>query len=178
MHRVWTFFNLVLAEWLSRVTGSLSAILVSLGLAISVAGAFGAKIPADFFSVWAREHQARNEAEAKLRPKLRVVYDPTKPPCHSVSTFSDGSTSTDGMVFRLEVENSGNEQITNCEGYLTSIAFEGESAELGVVPLTWAGMPSSDIKVNLLRGVKRHLDILIIYHIPLQVGQVHEMFWT
>jgi hypothetical protein len=182
-----------LAEWSSRVTGSLSAILIFLGLGISVAGAFGAKIPADSivqlatwllaaicggqaaYSVWGRERQARSEAEERvaeaeerLKPKLRAIYDPTKWPCYSVSTFSDGTTSSDGMVFRLEVENLGEEQITDCEGYLTEIAFEGESAEMGVMNLTWADMPSPSIKVNLLRGVKRNLDILVIY----QTGQV------
>jgi hypothetical protein len=82
--RVWTFLRLVWAEWSSRVTGSLSAILVLLGLGINVAGAFGAHIPADSiiqlgtwilaaicgaqaaYSVWAREREARISAEAEL----------------------------------------------------------------------------------------------------------------
>lgn len=76
------------AEWASRVTGSLSAILVLTGLGISIAGAFGAKVPADSiiqlgtwllaaicggqaaFSVWAREHKQKLYLDEKLTPKI------------------------------------------------------------------------------------------------------------
>src|SRR6516225_7516984 len=84
-HPVWTFLRLVWSEWASRVTGSLSAILVLLGLGISLAGAFGVQVPAASiiqlatwflaaacggqaaYAVWAKEREARNVAELKLR---------------------------------------------------------------------------------------------------------------
>ena len=84
-HPVWTFLRLVWSEWASRVTGSLSAILVLLGLGISLAGAFGVQVPAASiiqlatwflaaacggqaaYAVWAKEREARNVAEQKLR---------------------------------------------------------------------------------------------------------------
>jgi hypothetical protein len=83
-HTVWTFLRLVWSEWASRVTGSLSAVLVLLGLGISLAGTFGAQIPAASiiqlatwllaaacggqaaYAVWGKEREARNAAEAKL----------------------------------------------------------------------------------------------------------------
>jgi len=83
-HQIWTFLRLVWGEWASRVTGSLSAILLLLGLVISIAGAFGVRVPADSiiqfaiwilaaicggqaaYSVWARERVARDQAEAQL----------------------------------------------------------------------------------------------------------------
>jgi hypothetical protein len=93
-NQTWTFLRLIWGEWASRVTGSLSAILVLIGLSISFAGAAGARIPADSIiqlatwifaaicggqaacSVWAREHWARVVAEEKLKPcGLRLQFD-------------------------------------------------------------------------------------------------------
>lgn len=92
-NQVWTFLRLIWGEWASRVTGSLSAILVLLGLSISFAGAAGEKIPADSiiqlatwvfaaicggqaaYRVWAREHSARVVAEEQSKPGgLRLQF--------------------------------------------------------------------------------------------------------
>ena len=83
-HQVWTFLRLVGREWASLVTGSLSALLLLVGLCISLAGTFGLKIPADSaiqlgtwllaaicggqaaYSAWAREHAICLELQRKL----------------------------------------------------------------------------------------------------------------
>ena len=181
--KVWTFLGLVYAEWASLVTGSFSAFLVLLGLTVSIASAAGAHIPSESiiqiatwtlaaicggraaFSVWEREHTERMKAVERLTPKLTAIYDPKKPPCQSVSEFrfSDGSSPTNGMVYRIEVENIGVEMINDCEGYLTEVAFENEAAELGVMNLLWAGIYPQALKVDLRPNVKRHLDLIIIY---------------
>ncbi len=82
--QVWTFLRLVWGEWASRVTGSLSAVVLLLGLGISVASAAGISVPAQSvlqiatwllvaicggqaaYAVWARERAARDEAETRL----------------------------------------------------------------------------------------------------------------
>lgn len=99
-YQIWNFLRLIWSEWASRVTGSLSAILVLLALGISIAGAMGHAIPAGpfvetatwviaavcggqaAFAVWARERAARNEADAALgaiRAKapieLKILFD-------------------------------------------------------------------------------------------------------
>jgi hypothetical protein len=79
-----TFLRLIGAEWASLVTGSLSAILVFLGLGISIAGAAGVAVPQAAiiqvatwafaaicggwasYSVWVRERATREEAETRL----------------------------------------------------------------------------------------------------------------
>src|SRR5258708_23516056 len=94
-----TFLRLVYAEWASLVTGSFSAGLVVLGLAISIAGALGKPIPNEpivqlatwtlavlcggraAFSVWVREHDTRMVAQAHLsRPELDIEFDPVNIP--------------------------------------------------------------------------------------------------
>jgi hypothetical protein len=86
------FLRLVWGEWSSRVTGSLSALLVLLGLSISIASAFGAKIPSESiiqittwflaavcggqaaFSVWVRERRIVDELRERIRPKLKCSF--------------------------------------------------------------------------------------------------------
>lgn len=83
-HQAWTFLRLIWGEWASRVTGSLSAVLLIVGLGISIASAAGVKVPAQSllqiatwllvaicggqaaYAVWARERVARDRAEAEL----------------------------------------------------------------------------------------------------------------
>jgi hypothetical protein len=101
--------------------------------------------------------------EDRLKPRLKAVYDPTKPPCRSVSTFSDGRQHMDGMCFRIEVENLKEETMSNCEGHLVEVRYEDDPIELGAMNLTWADMPQATVKINLVKNVKRHLDILTIY---------------
>jgi hypothetical protein len=115
------------------------------------------------YLVWRRERLTVIELEARLIPKIKAVYDPSRPPCRSISKFTDGMNSIDGMVYRVEVESLCEEVITDCEGYLTEVAFENEPVELGVMNLTWADMPSQTIQISLRKGVRRHLDVLVIY---------------
>ncbi len=86
---IWTFLKLVSAKWASLVTGAFSALLVLLGLGISIVGAFGLKVPSDSiiqfatwvlaavcggyatFSVWYREHVEKEKLQEKLIVKLK-----------------------------------------------------------------------------------------------------------
>jgi hypothetical protein len=72
------------------------------------------------------------------------------------------------MCFRIEVENICDETIIDCEGNLIEIRHESDPLELGAMNLTWADMPTPTTKINLIRHVKRHLDVLVIY----QAGQI------
>lgn len=94
-------------------------------------------------------------------PKISAIYDPLKsPPCRDVSLFGDGRN---GMVYRIEVENFSHEDIVDCEGYLTEVAFDDEPAELGTMYLTWCAEPTPTTKIVLKKAVKRHLDLLVVY---------------
>jgi hypothetical protein len=96
--QIWTFLGLVWSEWSSRVTGSLSAVLVLLGLGISVAGVAGVTVPAvsiiqiatwllaaicggqAAYAVWARERSARANAETALAKiteagRIEILFD-------------------------------------------------------------------------------------------------------
>jgi len=117
------------------------------------------------YRVWKPERNKVIELTEKLTPKMSAIFDRNKPPCRSVSEFrfGDGSSPKNGMVYRIEVENIGAEMIHDCEGYLTEVAFEDETAELGVMNLTWAGMYPAALKVDLRPNVKRHLDLVVIY---------------
>ena len=61
------------------------------------------------------------------------------------------------------MENFSEEDIIDCEGYLTEIAFDDESSELGSMYLTWSSEPTPTTKIVLKKGVRRHLDLLVIY---------------
>ena len=94
------FLRLVWGEWSSRVTGSLSATLVLLGLGISVVSAFGIHVPSESiiqlatwllaavcggvaaYSVWAREHMTKVQLETTLaalaaapKPELKCTFN-------------------------------------------------------------------------------------------------------
>jgi hypothetical protein len=178
--QIWIFLHLVWGERASRVTGSLSAILVLLGLGISVAGAFGAKIPADSaiqlgtwllaaicggqaaYSVWSREHAKTLSLEARLTPKINVLYNPNIPACKSISRFRAGEHQFDGMCFRVRVENIGEYPIHHCEGHLTSVYYENEAPSLGEMALIWAGTWPEPVSVDLFSGIPRDLGIIYI----------------
>jgi hypothetical protein len=84
------FLRLVWAEWSTRVTGSLSAVLLLLGLGISVTSAFGVTIPSEgiiqlatwllaaicggqsAFSVWNNERKKVAALQNRLEPKIRL----------------------------------------------------------------------------------------------------------
>jgi hypothetical protein len=117
LREIWKFLRLVAGKWASLVTGAFSALLVLLGLGISIVGAFGIKIPSDSiiqlatwtlaavccgyaaFSVWHREHVEKEKLQAKLMPNLKFSYEPSKSQCRSISTFIDHVL----MAFDLEV---------------------------------------------------------------------------
>ena len=81
MGKLGIFLRLVYAEWASLVTGAFSAILIVLGLGVSIASAIGIQIPSESiiqiatwtlaavcggraaYSVWAREYDQRIELE-------------------------------------------------------------------------------------------------------------------
>jgi hypothetical protein len=98
--RVWTFIRLIWGEWASRVTGSLSAVLVLAGLGVSLAGTFGARIPSDSiiqlgtwllaaicggqaaYTVWKKENDEKHKIEAecnslkdRLVPKIGIAVN-------------------------------------------------------------------------------------------------------
>jgi hypothetical protein len=91
-HPVWIFLLLIWDEWSSLVTGSLSAILVLLGIGISVSGALGFHFESESwvqiaswilaafcggkaaYSVWVREQREKKELQERLRPKLRLEF--------------------------------------------------------------------------------------------------------
>ena len=116
-----------------------------------------------FYLLAMEDKQKIANLEARLKPLLKAVYDPTRPPCRSVSTFSYGLQRMDGMCFRIEVENLKEETVFDCEGHLIEVRYEDDPVELGAINLTWADMPQAAVKVNLVKHVKRHLDILIIF---------------
>ncbi len=88
------YLRLIWGEWATRVTGSISALLVLLGLSLNIAESFGARIPASSivqlatwavavvcgviasYSVWARERTARLSAEEQSNPiGLSMSFD-------------------------------------------------------------------------------------------------------
>jgi hypothetical protein len=93
------FLGLVWAEWSSRVTGSLSALLVLLGLGLSIASAFGVTIPNDAliqtatwilaaacggqaaYSIWHTESQKVLVLQERFRQKLKLSFSMTDPGC-------------------------------------------------------------------------------------------------
>ena len=97
--QVWIFLRLVWSEWASRVTGSISAVLVLLALGMSALRIFGYSFPAvsiiematwvlaavcggqAAFFVWRREWFARNEAEVKLSVSRRfeILFNDADP---------------------------------------------------------------------------------------------------
>ena len=103
--------------------------------------------------------------QERLTPKISAIYDTSKPPCRSVSEFrfTDGRLPINGMVYRIEVENISAEMIHDCEGYLAEVAFEDETAELGVINLPWSGMYPQALRVDLRPNVKRQLDLIVVY---------------
>jgi len=138
-HQVGTFLRLVWGEWSSLVTGSLSAVLVLIGLGISIAGAVGAKIPADSiiqfgtwvlaavcggqaaYSVWAREHSRAVELDEKISSKLKLSFDEDIPGCVRrtmlrLKPFGSGATSSTSSVSVPTVSFSGYETSTTGSG--------------------------------------------------------------
>jgi hypothetical protein len=100
MPKLGVFLGLVYAEWASLVTGAFSAILIVLGIGVSLASAFGVHVPSEStiqiatwalaaicgcraaYSVWVRAYDNRIELEHKL------AAEPTlERPTHDVWLF-------------------------------------------------------------------------------------------
>jgi hypothetical protein len=114
------FLGLVWAEWSSRVTGSFSALLVLLGLGLSIAGAFGATVLGESiiqvatwtlaaicvgqaaFSVWARERKTVDELKEKIRPKLKCSFGMNDPFCVRPKTQFSPKPNTGGSLFAYD----------------------------------------------------------------------------
>jgi len=131
--------RLIWGEWSSRVTGSLSAILILLGFGISIAGIVGAKVPHDSiiqlstwilaavcggqaaYAAWARERTARETAE-------RAISDLKT---RGISTVGVTHYDFDSWlhVAEMEVKNDSGEELGNCLASVTEI-YRGTVKEL------------------------------------------------
>jgi hypothetical protein len=174
-YRSWTFLRLVWNEWSTRVTGSLSAILVLLGLAISIASIFGVAIPGEAmlqfgtwaiaavcggqaaYSVWKRENQKVLELEKRLaRLELDIQFDPEN---IEECSLDEGKG---WKQFRLNIKNESGKTIHDCHGEIDKI----ESPLLArswkeKAPLTWAYL--IDItKLHLHSGESKQLNVIQI----------------
>lgn len=173
-----TFLRLVYAEWASLVTGSFSAGLVLLGLAISIAGALGKPIPNEpivqlatwtlavlcggraAFSVWVREHDTRMVVEAHLaRPELDIEFDPENiPECRL------GSPPV--MQFRMKVSNfRSGRTVRNCQGRVEFVErlspSNGTGPYVEKVPLTWA-LQINQHRTDLQDGQTLPLNVILV----------------
>ncbi len=169
--QIGTFLRLVWAEWSSRVTGPLSAILVLAGLGISVASTFGVKIPSEpiiqlgtwllaaicggqaAYSVWAREHNHVIALQSRLTPKYSVSFHEEN---GSPVRFTDGHPA---LYFRLCVDNKSTVPVVSCEGWATEIYKNEKLSPMSAVKLTWVGGGTS---VTLRPHIPRLLDICFI----------------
>lgn len=115
--------RLVWGEWASRVTGSLSAVLVLVGLGVSVSGALGYDVPQSSiiqlgtwllaavcggqaaYSVWAKEHTARMAAEAKLKAHSHGL-------AFSSSLGFDGMNEENMLEVRTDITNKSDVPIS------------------------------------------------------------------
>ena len=168
-NRIWTFLGLVWGEWSSRVTGSISAVLVLLGLFLSIASEVGPNVPASPFlqlgtwvlaiacggiaayTVWAKEYARRVALENRLRPRIKLRYDPTIASCRAIPTlFGIAPNQTKGVAFRIQVENVGEETIYGAEARLVEVHQIGQPSELGPMLMVWVGDTPS---VDLIKGV-------------------------
>jgi hypothetical protein len=73
-----------------------------------------------------------------------------------------GRNPIDAMCFRLEINNTGEDTVLDCEALLTEVYYEGETSELGPVNLTWAGSSPGITKVNVRKGIPAYLDVATI----------------
>jgi hypothetical protein len=112
------------------------------------------------YKLYVKQRATTQSLTERLAPKLSIEYDPTKPPCKSESAFHPGNFKAE--CFRLEVQNTSEDTIENCEGHLIAIHQINKSPELGAMRLTWADMPGPATSMRLIRGIPRHLDILYI----------------
>jgi hypothetical protein len=143
-HPIWTFLRLVWGEWSSRVTGSLSAVLVLLGFGISIAGITGSKIPHDStiqlatwilaavcggqaaYATWARERNARQAAEDAFS---RIT---------TLGIAITGITQYQGdraQIVELEAKNESIEELLNCIAMVTEIFRDGKMIEARELPM-------------------------------------------
>jgi hypothetical protein len=99
------------------------------------------------------EKKRADHLSEQLQAKLSVVYDKAIRPCRDVVTYTGGS---DGICFRLQVENTGATNIRNCEGWLNKIK---QMPQLSPVKLFWIGMPTEKMSEDLPAKVPRYLQV-------------------
>ncbi len=152
------FVRAIWADWWARMSGPLSVPAMVVGLWVPNDTAKVAFLLTAFVCVWVTAYRLWKPA------KLIAVYDPNKSQCRSVSEFKYLDRSPrNGMVYRIQVTNSGNETVRNCEGQLVEVAFADEPAELGAASLTWCGEWPPNTKIDLKGRFTRELDLLILY---------------
>ena len=131
-----------------------------------------AKHPADMYF---EQRTRADKLEARLVPKMAIVYDRKIPSCRSITSFTNQEQ---GICFRLEVENTGNEPIEDCEGYLVEGRRIDDPQESLAYKLTWADSPSSTTtSVRLLKGVKRYLDVVRVMDSGTLVPATERNMW-
>jgi hypothetical protein len=111
-------------------------------------------------------------AENKLRPQLKVTYDPVIISCDAVAGFADG---TQSRCLRFEVRNTGTRRLNRCEGWLQIQEFP----RLSPAKLFWVGMPEEG-SVDLAKDIPRFLQVLRIHQsnriVPATFGDPPEQF--
>jgi hypothetical protein len=172
------FLRLVWAEWSSRVTGSLSALLVLLGLGISITSAFGIKIPSEgiiqlatwllaaicggqaAFSVWTNERKEVVKLQTRLEPKLRGSFSMDDPLCKRADVQLVGGLR--GDWYRVRVESVNDATIPQCSVRLLDI-FKGENAILsGETPRLAISQQSDPLNTTILPGIPYLIDLLVV----------------
>jgi hypothetical protein len=165
-HYALLFLHSAWRDVASRLTGSLSAALILLGLGMSAADSgiiqFAIWLLAAIcggqaaYSIWLREHKERLWFESRINPSLIVAFDPTDEGCDS----SDGELSdgTKARSIRLRVENTGTINIS-AKAFFTIDQIPGVSAR----PLFWADAAARLTSIApLVKGVARYLQIFLI----------------
>ena len=175
------FLGLVWAEWSSRVTGSFSALLVLLGLGISIAGAFGLKIPSESiiqlatwalaaicggqaaFSVWARERRNVTSLEDRLAPKIKLFL--SSDPLNQTTgiEFAEGEKGQIIPYVQVCVEPLTNATIFNPVASIitiehrlnTSSSFSEVIGETGLA--TWSRQPPQNMRLSKGKPIRFNL---------------------
>jgi hypothetical protein len=172
------FLRLVWAEWSSRVTGSLSALLVLLGLGISIASARGIVIPSEgiiqlatwllaavcgiqaAFSVWSNERKKVEIFQKRLEPKLRGSFRMNDPLCRRPDVqLQNGAR---GDWYRLKIESVNDATVPERSVRLLSIFRAGEAVLSGETPRLGISQQTDPLSATILPGIPYLIDLLVV----------------
>lgn len=147
-------------DWLARMSGPASVPAAALGLWLSGNAAKTAFVLTAFvclwvtaYRVWRPERAAREALQARLTPHLEITYNSSIRRCNDIVNFSDGSRS---KCFRLQIENTSEAPIYNCDGWLKNI---DKMPQLSPAKLFWIGTIGS-MTEDLPPEVPRYLQVL------------------